>query len=212
MSRFLELLAHPNTVEECVLRSRFGFMAYHGGKLEAMTDTIARAAAERSDASYYGLLFPDDIAHLTSTAFDPEQSPIMASFLEHVDVVVTIHGYGRMNFWTTLLMGGTHRELADHLSGHLRETLPDYTVLTDLEKIPEQLRGLHPRNPVNLTRLGGVQIELPPRIRGAGPMWNSWKGQGLVPHTSSLIEGLVAAATSWPENLRGESFDDPGVA
>ena len=197
MSRFTELLAHPDTVEECELRSTFGFMAYHGGKLEAMTDVIARTAAERSGSSYYGLLFPDDIEHLTSTHFDPAHSPTMATFLEHVDVVVTIHGYGRVNFWTTLLLGGSHRSLAEHVASHVRPALPDYAVMTDLEQIPEQLRGLHPRNPVNLTRFGGVQIELPPRVRGAGPLWATWSGPKPVPHTASLIDGLVASATTW---------------
>lgn len=198
MSRFTDLLAHPDTVEECELRSTFGFMAYHGGKLEAMTDVIARTAAERAGASYYGLLFPDDMKHLTSTHFDPDHSATMAAFLHHVDVVVTIHGYGRVNFWTTLLLGGGHRELADHVGAHLAGALPDYVVMTDLEQIPAQLRGLHPRNPVNLTRLGGVQIELPPRVRGAGPTWSSWEGPDPVPHTAALIEGLVASATTWP--------------
>ena len=33
-------------------------MAYHGGGLEAMTDVIAREAAERSGASYYGVVHP----------------------------------------------------------------------------------------------------------------------------------------------------------
>jgi phage replication-related protein YjqB (UPF0714/DUF867 family) len=197
MSRFTDLLAHPDTVEECELRSTFGFMAYHGGKLEAMTDVIARTAAERAGASYYGLLFPDDIKHLTSTAFDPTHSPLMTTFLDHVDVVVTIHGYGRVNFWTTLLLGGGHRSLADHVGSHLASALPDYVVTTDLEKIPEQLRGLHPRNPVNLTRGGGVQIELPPRVRGAGPMWADWEGPEPAPPTAALIDGLVASATSW---------------
>lgn len=198
MSRFTDLLAHPDTVEECELRSTFGFMAYHGGKLEAMTDVIARTAAERAGASYYGLLFPDDMKHLTSTHFDPDHSATMAAFLHHVDVVVTIHGYGRVNFWTTLLLGGGHRELADHVGAQLAVALPDYVVMTDLEQIPERLRGLHPRNPVNLTRLGGVQIELPPRVRGAGPLWSSWEGPEPVPHTAALIEGLVASATTWP--------------
>ena len=31
--------------------------------------------------------------------------------------------------------------------------------------MPPELRGVHPANPVNRPRLGGVQIELPPRIR-----------------------------------------------
>ena len=36
-----ELLASPGVREESVLRSRFGFMAFHGGALEEMTDVIA---------------------------------------------------------------------------------------------------------------------------------------------------------------------------
>jgi phage replication-related protein YjqB (UPF0714/DUF867 family) len=197
VSRFKELLAHPDVVEECELRGRFGFMAYHGGKLEATTDVIARAAAEQSGASYYGLLFPDDVAHLTSTAFDPALSPTMASFLDHVDVVVTIHGYGRDGFWTRLLLGGGHRELAEHVAGHLTPALPEYEVMTDLEAMPAQLRGVHPRNPVNHTRHGGAQLELPPRIRGHGPMWDEWDPSTPCPHTSRLIAALAAAATSW---------------
>jgi phage replication-related protein YjqB (UPF0714/DUF867 family) len=198
MTRFEELLAHPDTVEECELRSSFGFMAYHGGKLEAMTDVIARTAAERSGASYYGLLFPDDIAHLTSTAFDPAASPTMARFLEHVEVVITIHGYGRVDFWTRLLFGGGNRALASHVAGHVGACLPEYEVLTDLDQIPERLRGLHPDNPVNRASGGGVQIELPPRVRGGGALWASWPGPEPCPHTTALIDGLVLAATTWP--------------
>ena len=41
---FADLLATPGVVEMCELRSRFGFMAYHGGSLEEMTDVIAMAA------------------------------------------------------------------------------------------------------------------------------------------------------------------------
>jgi phage replication-related protein YjqB (UPF0714/DUF867 family) len=33
------------------------------------------------------------------------------------------------------------------------------------------MRGLHPTNPVNLCRHGGVQLELPPAVRGASGRW-----------------------------------------
>ena len=39
---FAELLAMPGVEEQLELRSRFGFMAYHGGALEEMTDVIAK--------------------------------------------------------------------------------------------------------------------------------------------------------------------------
>lgn len=196
---FRELLATEGVREECRLRSRLGFMAYHGGSLEAVTDVVAEQAAERSGASYYGVVQPPDFNwHIPSHLVSPAESAALAEFLGHVDLVVTIHGYGRHGFWTTLLLGGQHRPFADHIAGHLRTHLPDYHVETDLEEMPKELRGLHAANPVNLPRQQGVQIELPPRVRGSSPIWKDWAGPGLVPHTESLIDGLVAAATTWP--------------
>ena len=162
------------------------------------TDLDAKQAAERSGASYYGVLQPPDFNwHIPSHRVSPTDSATLAGFLEHVDIVITIHGYGRHGLWTSLLLGGQHRPFADHIAGHLRTHLPDYTVETDLEAMPRELRGLHADNPVNLPRQQGVQIELPPRVRGSSPIWKDWPGPGLVPHTESLIDGLVAAATSW---------------
>ena len=195
---FRELLATPGVREVCHLRGPLGFMAYHGGSLEELTDIVAEQAAERSGASYYGVLQPPDFNwHIPSHRVSPTDSATLAGFLEHVDIVITIHGYGRHGFWTSLLLGGQHRPFADHIAGHLRTHLPDYTVETDLEAMPRELRGLHADNPVNLPRQQGVQIELPPRVRGSSPIWKDWPGPGLVPHTESLIDGLVAAATSW---------------
>lgn len=192
------LLAHPGVEEVCELRSRFGFMAYHGGSLEETTDVIAAAAAERAGASYYGVLQPPDLQwHIPSTRISPDDSPTLAAFLEHVEVVVTVHGYGRPGMFTSLLLGGQHRPLADHLGHHLRAHLPAYDVVTDLERIPVELRGLHHRNPVNLPPGRGVQLELPPRVRGSSPLWWDWE-HGLTPHTRSLIEALADAATTFP--------------
>lgn len=195
---FRGLLDEPGVVEECELRSRVGFMAYHGGALEEVTDTIARAAAEAAGASYYGVVQPEHLKwHIPSHRVSPDDSPILASFIDHVDVVITVHGYGRNNMWTTLLLGGQNRDLADHVASHLRPALPDYIVETDVHAMPRELRGLHHRNPVNLPRSQGVQIELPPRVRGRSPVWSDWPRDELVPPTRSLIEALAAAATSW---------------
>ena len=196
---FRDLLATDGVREVCQLRGTLGFMAYHGGSLEALTDVVAERAAERSGASYYGVLQPPDFNwHIPSHLVAPAESRLLAEFLDHVEVVITIHGYGRHGLWTTLLLGGQNRELAAHVAGHLRTHLPDYTIETELDAMPRELRGLHRTNPVNLPRQRGVQIELPPRVRGSSPLWADWKGPGLVPHTESLIDGLVAAAQSWP--------------
>jgi phage replication-related protein YjqB (UPF0714/DUF867 family) len=195
---FAQLLATDGVVEECELRSSFGFMAFHGGSLEEQTDVIARHAATNAGASYYGVLQPNDLNwHIPSHRIDPQHSPTMQRFLAHVDIVVTIHGFGRRQFFTSLLLGGQNRDLADHVADHLQPALPAYDVITDIDRIPKELRGLHHANPVNLPRQRGVQIELPPRVRGSGPLWADWEGPDLAPHTVALIEALANAARTW---------------
>jgi phage replication-related protein YjqB (UPF0714/DUF867 family) len=192
------LLDHPGVVESCELRSPFGFMAFHGGNLEHGTDTVAHAAADGASASVYSVRQPPELRwHVPSTAFDPAHSPALAAFLDHVEVVLAIHGYGRVGRWTSLLRGGRHRPLARHVATHLRARLDGYDVVDDLDAIPRELRGVHARNPVNRCRGGGVQIELPPRVRGMGPHWVDHPRGELVPHTEALIEGLAAAASTW---------------
>jgi len=193
-----DLLAHPGVEEVLEVRGRFGFMAFHGGSLEERTDLVARTAAERAGASYYGVHQPAGLRqHVPSHRFTGDQSQSLAEFLDHVDVVITVHGYGRRGLFTTMLLGGGNRELASHVAPHLRRALPAYLVEDDIELIPKELRGLHPKNPVNAPRNGGVQLELPPRVRGTSPLWWDWEGPHPTPHTAALIEGLVNAATTW---------------
>lgn len=204
-----DLLSHPGVEEDCVLRSRFGFMAFHGGNLERGTDDVAETAATASGASVYAVRQPDDLRwHVPSTEFDPARSDQLARFLDHVDVVVTVHGYGRQGMFTSLLLGGGNRHLARHLAGHLRTALPDYEVLDELEAIPRELRGLHPDNPVNRPPSKGVQLELPPRVRGIGPFWDAFDGPGRVPHTDALIEALTVAARTWTRAVDGRAAGD----
>ena len=114
-----------------MLRSaRVGFMAFHGGSLEQMTDDIAVAAAERSGCSIYAVVQPPDFRwHLPSAEIDPVHSPALSGFLDHVDVAIAVHGYGRAGLFTSLLLGGQNRSLAEHLGAHLRAGLPDYQVV-----------------------------------------------------------------------------------
>lgn len=197
-STFAELLAEPGVEEVLELRSPFGFLAFHGGSLERGTDVVAAEAARRSGSSLYAVIQPDGLRrHLPSTEVRPEASPSLAVFLGHVRVAVAVHGYGREAFWTRLLLGGSNRPLAHHLARELAPALPDYELVDDLDDIPRELRGIHPRNPVNLPVEGGVQLELPPRVRGNTPHWAGWEGPGLPPPTEALVTGLAAAAGSW---------------
>ena len=198
MSDFAAVLDAPGVEEICELRGPIGFMAYHGGNLEWMTDVIARRAAEASAASLYAIVQPPGMReHFTSTTVDPELSPQLAKFLDHVDIVITVHGFGRRGMFGSMLLGGQNRAFAEHVGAAIRAELPAYDVLTDLDTIPKNLRGLHERNPVNLPAQQGVQIELPPRVRGSSPLWWDWEGPELTPHTESLISALTRAARTW---------------
>src|SRR5262245_5178347 len=182
-------------------------MAFHGGNLERATDTIASRVADRAGASLYAVLQPDDLRwHIPWTAVQPSGSPQLAKFLDHVDVAVAVHGYGPEGYWTTMLLGGANRELARHVGTALRAAVGPhgYTVIDELDRIPSALRGVHPRNPVNLPPAQGVQLELPPRVRGTTPLSKP-------EHTDALIEGLVAAVVSWDSGKVGEggASDEP---
>ena len=190
------LLSDPEVSEVSRLRSRFGFLAIHGGGLEQMTDLIAERAAEEAEASVYLLRHPDRYPHhLPSAQFDPGESPRLAEFLDHVDVAVSLHGYGRIGRSTQLLAGGRNRVLAAHLARHIQ--LPGYQVVTDLDAMPRELRGLHPDNPVNRVRDGGTQLELSVRVRGLSPRSPLPGADGFSAVTSALVQGLAAAARSW---------------
>ncbi len=196
---FARLLATEGVVEVLELRSRFGFLAFHGGSLEERTDVIASAAAEAAGATYYGVLLPPGLQwHIPSARVDPAESGQLAAFVAHVEVGVAVHGFGRHGYWTTLLAGGGNRDLARHLGSHLRAALPGYAVATELEDIPQGLRGQHPDNPVNRLCGGGVQLELPPRVRGNTPRCPPPGDDGLVPDARALVDALAAAARSWP--------------
>ena len=181
-----ELLAHDGVVETCELRAPFGFMALHGGSLERGTAEVARRSAEACGGSFYAIEQPDDLQwHIPSHLYDPVAAPNLGAFLDHVEMVVSVHGYGREGWWTRLLLGGANRELAAHIAATLRGHLDGFEVLDGIDAIPRELRGLHPDNPVNRPRAGGVQLELPPRVRGLGP-------NGKREYVDALVGGLAA--------------------
>lgn len=199
---FAALLAQDHVQEHLELRSpTLGFMAYHGGQLEKVTDVIASSAANASGASYYGVLQTDEdnVVHLPSKTVDPGDSPALADFVGHVDTAVTIHGFGRKRLWHSLLLGGQNRELAAHIALHLRRRLPDYDIVDEVGALPKALAGMHPKNPVNLPPSAGVQIELPATVRWnrKGRHWSDLGSAGRAPQVQALIDGLAEAASTW---------------
>lgn len=197
MQAFVDLLARPDVVEEQLLAPRgagtaVGFLALHGG-LEPATAEIAVAAARRARASWYAIVQPHDLkCHVPSHEHDPADAPRLAAFLDHVDVVVSVHGYwGHLD--DGLLVGGRDRALAAALATRLRAALPEYRVVDDLDAIPRRLRGVDPRNPVN--RCGrGVQVELPHPVRAIGPYGRGEAGELRRAHVTVLVGALAAFA------------------
>lgn len=199
MGRFAELLAHDGVEEDIELRSPFGFMAFHGGSLEVGTDLVAAGAAAGAGASLYAVRQPGQLRwHIPSIDVIPEDSPALAAYLRHVSVGIALHGYGRAGMRTTLLLGGRHRDLARHVAGHLQAALPGYEVVDDLAQIPSELRGVHRANPVNRCGDGGVQLELPPRVRPGASGSPEPADDEAGADMAGLVAALTAAARTWP--------------
>lgn len=198
---FAELLRQPGVHEEVEIRSRFGILAFHGGPVERVTSLIARRAAERAGATFYSIDQPADRPlHIPSTRFRPDESDHFAEVLSHVDVVCTVHGYGREMDKQHLLLGGQNRELATALGSELASRLDErFRVVTDLDAIPKELRGVHERNPVNLPRKRGVQLELPPGVRWnwAARDWADADHAGSTEHVDAVVDALAQTAATW---------------
>lgn len=187
-----ELLGLPGVVEEVELLGPVGFLAFHGG-LEGGTETVARLAAAATGASLYTVVQPPSVRwHLPSHVVGTAPTAALQAFLSHVETAIAVHGYGRPDRPRDLLIGGGNRRLATSLGDALRRHLPEWNVVDDLEAVPAAMRGLHPTNPVNLCRDGGVQLELPPSVRGASGRWID-ANLDCTPHLG-LIAALVEVA------------------
>jgi phage replication-related protein YjqB (UPF0714/DUF867 family) len=205
-----ELLAIRGVREECVLRSNVGFMALHGGSQDRGTDQIARRAAERAGASFYAIVQPPGLrVHLTSRLHDPDDSVLLRTFLAHVEVAISVHGFGRDSFalWLDPDRGLTIEPYGPVMKGrqtgplrgiivggqnapllHAARTLFDQR-FSDYHVADERVRlGFHPKNPVNLPSAQGVQVELPPGLRGIGDF-----GETLLPQLGGIVNEVVDA-------------------
>ena len=149
-----QLLATPGVQERCELGSSFGFLALHGG-LEAGTAEIAQAAAVASNASIYTVVQPDDMRwHIPSHHVRPVA-------VRRVGGVPRARRRGRVGARVRRACAATTTAGSPgcsavptvcspaRLAALLRDALPGYRWIDDLERIPSHLRGVHPDNPVN---------------------------------------------------------------
>lgn len=175
-----DLLAHDGVVEDVWLSGTVGFMALHGG-IESGTAELARQASQRAGASLYVVEQPEDLWwHVPSTNFDPADSSGLRRFVDHVTCAVSLHGFGRPGMQETVLLGGRNREMAARMATVMRKQTATH-VIDELEEMPRTLRGVHPRNPVNLPPGSGVQIELTADLREG-------------PASELIVEAMVTSA------------------
>ncbi len=177
-------------------------MAFHGGYLEKVTDLIAGEVATATLSSYYGVIHSEEAhTHISSKYVDPADSLSLSGFLGHVDTAIALHGYGRDHLRRVILLGGSNRDLAEHLAKQLSEDMPKYEARWVLDDIPRELRGMHPDNPVNRPAKGGVQIELPPTLRWNWDEhnWSDHGGASRAPQVDVFIASLSEAISTWVE-------------
>jgi phage replication-related protein YjqB (UPF0714/DUF867 family) len=184
-------------------------MALHGGSQDRGTHEIASQAAERAGASYYAIIQPSDLrVHLTSRAHDPDHSAQMRDFLKHVNVAISVHGFGRDGFnlfvapargiviepygpafrgsqtgpLRGIIVGGQNAQLLDAARRLLHGRFSGYRVADERIRL-----GFHSENPVNLPLAQGVQIELPPGLRGIGDL-----GEQMVSREDETVTEVIA--------------------
>jgi phage replication-related protein YjqB (UPF0714/DUF867 family) len=149
-----------------------GLLALHGSN-EGGTAELARSVAGRCDATSLVFTQPGvrKPVHIPSPRMAVQHCALLREFLDHVELVVSLHGHMRPATPRAIFLGGGNRPAARLLADELGALQPEFEAVTDLDAIPVALRGLHARNPVNLARRGGVQVELPLSARTLRSGW-----------------------------------------
>ncbi|NUR03293.1 MAG: hypothetical protein HOY79_44305 [Streptomyces sp.] len=177
-----------------------GLLALHGSN-EGGTAELARAVAERCGATSLVFTQPGvpDPVHIPSPRMAVGHCTLLRDFLPRVALTVSLHGHNRTATPRAIFLGGGNRQAARLVAGGLDALRPEFDPVTDLDEIPVKLRGLHSRNPVNLTRQGGVQVELPLAARTERRRWAPG-----VPDTpprsvvDALAKGVEALTSAMP--------------
>ncbi|MGW5332474.1 poly-gamma-glutamate hydrolase family protein [Streptomyces bauhiniae] len=174
------------------LAGPIGLLALHGA-VEGGTAELAREVATRTGATLLTFTQPTGPRrHIPSTRMPP--CTPLTTFLTHATLTISLHGHNRRTTPRTIYAGGSNRPAARLMAAALSHWAPAFLPITTLSEIPNPLRGLHPDNPVNQTREGGVQLELPVQARTTHPVPTDPE----VP-PQSVVDGLVAGVRTLME-------------
>ncbi|MEV5879878.1 poly-gamma-glutamate hydrolase family protein [Streptomyces sp. NPDC052101] len=149
--------------------SDIGLLALHGS-LEGGTAELADLVTRRCGATSLVFTQPGvrQPVHIPSPRMAAAPCALLREFLDRVSLTVSLHGHVRPGAQHTVFLGGANRAAAHVVAEAFAAQAPHFPAVVDLTAIPPGLRGVHPANPVNLTRLGGVQVELPLQARTSG--------------------------------------------
>ena len=144
---FARLLRCSGVEERVAYGSPIGFLALHGG-LEPGTEGVAARCRGGVGASRYIVTQPRTLGwHVPSHRIVTEEVPGLAGFLDHVDIVISVHGYFRPEWPDAVYVGGGESAPGGLLAAQLRAAVPDLEVVDDLHAIPRRLRGVEPAEP-----------------------------------------------------------------
>ncbi|MEU9479901.1 poly-gamma-glutamate hydrolase family protein [Streptomyces sp. NPDC048191] len=181
-----------------------GLLALHGSN-EGGTARLAETVARRCGATSLVFTQPGTRrpVHIPSPRMAADHCVLLREFLSHVALTVSLHGHMRPETPHSVFLGGRNRDAAQVLAEAFAAGAPRFPAVVDLAAIPSGLRGVHPRNPVNLTRLGGVQVELPLLARTSG---------GTDRPPAQVVDALAAgvAALGRAASLRGAGYGATG--
>ncbi|MEW2246357.1 poly-gamma-glutamate hydrolase family protein [Streptomyces sp. NPDC006975] len=146
-----------------------GLLALHAS-VEGGTGELADELTGRCGATSLVYRQCDgDPVHIPSPRMGAAPCALLRDFLTRVDAVVSLHGHLRTAAPRAIFLGGADRDAARLFAGALETLRPRFEPVADLARIPVALRGVHPRNPVNLAGGRGVQVELPLLARTTTP-------------------------------------------
>lgn len=187
--RLTRMLAESH-IQLDIRPSSLGFLALHAG-LETGTGDLAAAAAAATGASLLSVRQQsnDKRLHVSSNEFHPGTFPALEDLLSGCHTLVSLHGHFRAPFTRAILLGGLNRDLARSMADCLRRHVHDLDVVDDLTRIPPQIAGLNPVNPVNRVP-AGVQLEVPHLPDRARP-WSPAMDPG---HERQIHAGLCEFA------------------
>ena len=143
--------------------TKIAVLAYHA-KTEAGTAEIAEAVHEKSPSSMY--VFKGN--RVASTKVTHTHSDKLKSLVKEAETAVSVHGYknkkGVDN--NVIYVSGQHGKLSSKIAKELQKNFGDnYHIETNPDYIPKHLQGKSDYNIVNKFEKGGVQIELPEKLR-----------------------------------------------